>query len=156
MERRAGRRAVHRAARKLDRRRGSRMGAPRTPRPLIHDQPARQAFPANAFPTKAVETRIDTLRWRSNPGSTPSRGGQTPDRPPLDTLRVAVKPRIDTLTWRSNPGSTPSRGGQTPARHPQGGGQTPDRHPQVAVKTRIDHHASPSSVPVCRVSVTRG
>src|SRR5579863_3316223 len=71
--------------------------------------------------------RTHSLPRRSKPGSTPSGGGQTPDRHP----HVAVKPRIDHHStpsgWRSNPGSTPSRGGQTP-----------DRHPHVAVKPRLD------------------
>src|SRR5579859_4978624 len=53
---------------------------------------------------KADETRIDTLRWRSNPGSTTL--AASPAEPPAPFPTKADETRIDTLRWRSTPGST--------------------------------------------------
>ncbi|HLX50305.1 MAG TPA: hypothetical protein VKS82_18415, partial [Streptosporangiaceae bacterium] len=44
----------------------------------------------------ADETRIDTLAWRTKPGSTPSDGGRNPDRPPGDT-RLDLVPAVPML-----------------------------------------------------------
>src|SRR5579863_9727058 len=66
-------------------------------------------------PQVADQPRIDPLRWRTNPGSTPP--------------QMADQPRIHTpFGWRTNPGSTP----------PSGGGPTPHPHPlRVAAQPRI-------------------
>src|SRR5579863_4812613 len=78
-------------------------------------------------PTKADETRIDTLRWRSTPGSTTL--AASPGQPPAPFPTKADEPRIDTLKWRSTPGST------TLAASPA---EPPAPFPTKADETRID------------------
>src|SRR5579859_8035070 len=86
---------------------------------------------------------------RTNPGSTPTQGGRTPDRPPARKGRrwrrssppKADEPRIDPHTRGTTPRSTPSEEGQTMApQFPTQGGRTPDRPPPKADEPRIDPH----------------
>src|SRR5579859_3131399 len=91
----------------------------------------------------ADETRIDTLAWRTKPGSTPSHGGRNPDRHP----RMADETRIDDVGWRTKPGWQ-TKPGSTPS----DGGRNPDRHPRMADETRIDRLGTPALIlsPRCR------
>src|SRR5579863_4899737 len=96
---------------------------------------------------------------RTNPGSTPTQGGRTPDRPPARKGRrwrrssppKADEPRIDPHPRRTNPGSTASEEGKTMApQFPTQGGRTPDRPPPKADEPRIDPHprrTNPGSTP---------
>ncbi|HLX50448.1 MAG TPA: hypothetical protein VKS82_19145, partial [Streptosporangiaceae bacterium] len=61
------------------------------------------------------ETRIDTLRWRTNPGSTTPRARSTATQTRRGPL-MADETRIDTLRWRTNPGSTTPRVRSTASR----------------------------------------
>src|SRR5579859_956405 len=94
--------------------------------------------PPVLFPTKADEPRIDTLRWRTKPGSTPSDGGRNPDRPPPG--RDPPPPRLAAArSWRTTPPSYSLPRRTNPGSTPSDGGPNPDRHPQMADETRIDH-----------------
>src|SRR5579859_2151517 len=93
--------------------------------------------PPVLFPTKADEPRIDTLRWRTKPGSTPSDGGRNPDRPPPG--RDPPPPRLAAArSWRTTPPSYSLPRRTNPGSTPSDGGPNPDRHPQMADEPRID------------------
>src|SRR5579863_3681499 len=87
--------------------------------------------------------RAHPTRRRTNPGSTPSDGGRTPDRHP----QVADEPRTDRHATHPPPGDGRRQRGRPIAhRHhvptPPEGGRTPDRHPPVADEPRTDRHAT--------------
>ena len=55
------------------------------------NQPKQTTHP---IPAKADEPRIDTLRWRTNPGSTTM--ATSPGEPPAPSPATADDPRTDT------------------------------------------------------------